>query len=285
MFEPEILAKQILLVAYTWQKSSKSSVLQDFVREQVDWLEINDEYAWDAEILTYLRDSINYAEYEQDKYGVNMDSFKEQFLYSSLTKNINKRVDGYVDFLLHPEEEYQYDTTFEAEELTNMIVAYEFLRPNIAHEIRNLIVEKNNPTLESRFNAIINNSKFLKKIYKDSDMITTVDELIRFFEVNSDTENIGIGITTYMLTTIHFVRKLKETENKALQELAQKYDVNRDEFEINEQQMMFEMDYLVYRRDEGHDMAKLTSFLKDVNSVIDFDYLSTGIEFRLRKLH
>ena len=67
MFEPEILSKEILLGSHAFLKASKNPELHDFVEKLVNWVRINDQYAWDDENCTYLIDSIQYAECEQEK--------------------------------------------------------------------------------------------------------------------------------------------------------------------------------------------------------------------------
>jgi hypothetical protein len=281
MFEPEILSKEILLASHAFEKSPKKPGLQDFVKNLSDWIRINDEYAWDADIQTYLRDSIDYAEWEREKYGIEMDEFRVKVLYPKLQQTIDDQIQGYVDFLLEPETDE--NTSFDAEVLVKKIRAYEFLRPAIASEIRARILSIHAPTLQTRFDKIIHSNRLLAAIYGESEMITTFEELIRFLETNSDTENTGIGMTTFDLAIIHFTRKLKESEEESIKQLSRKYGVDND-FELGEQRLTFQMDLLVYLREGQYDMKKLTSFLKEINSVVEIEAFSTGSEFRLRRL-
>jgi hypothetical protein len=134
MFEPEILSKEILLASHVFGKSLKEPRLQEFVENLSDWIKVNDEYAWDADIKTYLRDSIDYAEWEHKNYAVSIDQFKTEVLYPELQQTIDQQIEGYVDFLL--ESEPREDISFEAEELVKTIRAYEFLRPDIATKFK-----------------------------------------------------------------------------------------------------------------------------------------------------
>jgi sugar phosphate isomerase/epimerase len=120
-------------------------------------------------------------------------------------------------------------------------------------------------------------------IYGESEMITTFDDLIKFLEANSDTENIGVGMTTFDFSTIHFARKLKESEEESLKQLARKYAIDK-ELDVDEQSLTFEMDQLVYLGEGQYNMKRLTSFLKEINGVVEIEAFSTGSEFRLRRL-
>ncbi len=281
MFEPEILSKEILLASHVFEKSLKEPRLQEFVENLSDWIKVNDEYAWDADIKTYLRNSIDYAEWEHKNYAISIDKFKIEVLYPELQQTIDQQIEGYADFLL--ESEPREDIGFEAEELVKTIRAYEFLRPDISNEIQARILSTGDHEMQEKFDRIIDSNKLLGAVYRKSQMITTFDELIRFLEVNSDTENIGIGLTTFGFAMINFTRKLNEAEKESLNQIAKKYGVDKD-LEISEQQLTFEMDNLVYLSEGQHDMGKLTSFLKEIHAVIEIESFSTDVEFRLRRL-
>lgn len=92
MFEPEILSKEILLCASAYNKSSGNPQLQEFVKQYTDWIRINDEYSWDAGIKTYLRDSIKYATWEQEKYGITVEPYKRKFLLPAFDVNIDGEI-------------------------------------------------------------------------------------------------------------------------------------------------------------------------------------------------
>ncbi|MEM2087516.1 MAG: HD domain-containing protein [Thermoproteota archaeon] len=289
MFEPEILSKEILLGAAAFEKMTENSKLKIFLKQLVDWVRINDQYAWDADIKMYLRDSIWYAEWEIEKYEISEVSFKrftQKYLLPVLEENINKEIEGYVGYLSELESEENEDIAFGvefgAEDLANMILAYEFLRPNIAAEIKKRVVKSKNPYVIKIFKRIVQSNNLLRKIYGEQEMITTFDELIEFFENNSDMENLGVGVTTYNFTMIDFKRKLKEEEQEALKKIAQKYKL-KEEFEVTDQGITFEMDRLVYLGHGRDDMRKLISFLKEVNNILEIESFSTGITFKLRK--
>lgn len=281
MFEPEILSKEILLGANAFQKMSKNSGLKDFVEQLVDWIRINDQYAWDAGIKTYLRDSILHAEWEQEKYEINIEVFKRKYLLPALRQNIDEKIKDYIQFLGDQESERE-DITFPAEELASMILAYEFLHPKIADEIRERVIETKNSYIMKLFKRIVNSNNFLMKIYRGLKMITTFDELIRFFEANSDMGNFGVGVTTYNFAMIDFRRKLKEEEKEAFKKIARKYGV-QEEFEVTDEGISFEMDHLVYLGHNQNNMRRLIDFLNEINSVFAIDSFSTGITFKLRE--
>jgi hypothetical protein len=281
MFEPEILSKEILLCACAFQKAPKNPKLQDFVETYSEWIRINDEYAWDDDNKTYLRDSIWYAEWEQEKYEINLETFKEKFLLPALEQNISKDIHEFVDFLGELESEGDEDISFPAEELSKMILAYEFLRPNIADEIAELVTETKNQYVINIFKRIVNSGNFLRKIYGESDMVTNFEELIRFLKTSSDLENLGVGVTTYDFTMIDFVRKLKKEDERALIEIAKKYDIEEG-FEVTEHGIQFEMDYLVYKSKQNN-MKRLIEFLEELNAKFKVKNFSTGITFELRE--
>lgn len=283
MFEPEILSKEILLCACAHQKSVGNPELQEFVEQYTDWIRINDEYSWDAEIKTYLRDSIEYAEGEQKNYGVDIATFKKEKLLPALEQNIDDELHGYIEFIGELESEGDDDLEFPIEDLSKIILAYEFLHPRIAFEIKELVTKKDNPYITTIFNRIIENSNFLKKIYRGSEMITTFDELIRFLETSSDMENLSVGVTTYGLSWIDFKNKLNDSQKKAIEDISEKYGLQEDgEFELGDQNLTFLVDTLVYLGDNQHNMQKLIDFLKQINEVASVENFVTGMEFKLR---
>jgi hypothetical protein len=285
MFEPEILSKEILLCASAHQKSSGNPELQEFVEQYNDWIRINDEYSWDAEVKTYLRDSIKYAEWEQEKYGTNIESFKREFLLPALEGNIDMEIMEYEQFLeeLVNEGADGTEDTFPADELSRMILAYEFQRPRFAYEVKEQIIKADKQHIIELFKRIVDNSNFLRKIYEGSEMITTFDELIKFLEQSSDMENLGVGVTAYSLATIGFQRRLKENEKEALREMIQKYGL-QEGLEVSDEEIQFEMDRLVYLGNGKYNMRKLVEFLKDVNTKFKVKSFSTGIYFDLREI-
>jgi Domain of unknown function (DUF4062) len=278
-FEPEILSKEILLAARAFEMSVKDQRLHEFTENLSDWIKVNDQYAWDADIKTYLRDSIDYAQWEHKNYSINLDQFKIKVLYPELQQTIDKQIEGYVDFLL--ESESHEDTSFEGEELVKTIRAYEFLRPEIAKEIQARILSTGDHPLQDKFDRIIHSSKLLGAVYGKSQMVTTFDELVRFLEANSDTENLGIGLTTFGLAMINFTRKPSDIEKESLNQIARKYGV--EDLELGTQKFTFEMDHLVYLSEGQYDMTKLTSFLKEVHAIIEIESFSSDVEFRLRR--
>jgi hypothetical protein len=282
MFEPQVLAKEIILASCTFGEHPERSEVQDLTREVADWIRINDEYSWDAGIKTYLRDSMDFAGAEQEQYGTDIKCFKEEFLHPALQQNIDKAITDYAEFLQESEAEGNKDLTFERDELISTITAYESVRPTVADEIRKAVSEKKNQKVEERLTRIVDSSKLLQKIYKGSEMITTLDELISFFEVNSDSENIGVGMTTFGIAMIDFARSMSKDEREKLEGAAGRYQVSV--LAIEDQAMTFEMDSLVYRANGQLEMGRLTSFLRDVNRVIEILSFSTGTTYGLRRI-
>lgn len=283
MFEPEILSKEILLAAYAFEKAKEKSELQSFVDGLSSDIRINDTYAWDAEIETYLRDSIAYADWEQTTFGISLGRFRDEILYPGLQQTIDEQIQNYADFFTDNETDDQ-DLSYETQLLARRILAYEFLRPEIAKEIRSKVLETGSSTAQKTFEKMIHRSPFLKAIYGDSEMITTFDGLLKFFESNADRENLGIGLTTYNFAMIDFTSKLKDSDKEALRGIAQKFGVSED-LELLDQGLTFEMDSLVYLGEgQGNDMKKLAPFLSEVNAVLEIKRFSTGVEFGLRSL-
>lgn len=282
-FEPEILSKEIILAAHAFGDAKSHAELDSLVDDLADWIKINDEYSWEAGIKTYLIDSIDYAQAEDKEYNVDSTQFAKRFLYPALQENISQQIEGYANFIdeLHAEEDH--DLTYLCEELIDMIVAYERIRPKVSQEIRRQVLNKHNKDLDKIFTDVINSSKVLRKIYHGSEMILTFNELLKFLDVNSDVENVGLGITTYDFSSIDFFRKLSSEDRRKLEELVMKYQVK--EYELTDMGFSFEMDSLVYLGNEQHDMSRLIDFLRDVGELMDVSSFSTGITFNIRKTH
>jgi hypothetical protein len=281
MFEPEILSKEILLAAHAFDKAQKNPELQGFVDDLSSNIRINDTYAWDADIESYLIDSISYADWEQRNFGINLDAFRDKVLNPGLQQTIDEQIQEYADFLSHRETDDE-DLSYEAGLLARRILAYESLRPGIANEIRTQVMKTGNASVQKILEEIIHNSNFLQAVYGNNGMITTFDGLVKFFESNSDNENLGVGLTTFGFTFIDFTRKLREPDEDALRAVARKYGVSEG-LELNDQRMTFEMDTLVYAGGKQYDMKKLIPFLKEVNAVLGIKNFSTGLGFQLRK--
>ena len=287
MFEPEVLSKEIILGAYVYEEKSNDSAVRDFLTRIVEYIQINDQYAWEAENYTYLIDSIKYAEFEQTKYSINIEAFKKQCLLPAVEQNIDKQIEEFVDFLAESEFEDRKDihfhTSFTIELLARLILSYESVRPTISEELKQKAKETSNSYVIKEFDRLIDNSNLLKKIYRGSEMITTFNELIRFLETTSDMENLGVGVTTYSLAMIDFTRRLDKEDEKMLMEIAKKYGIQED-FEVTDRGIHFEMDRLVYLGNNMNDMRKLIEFLREINSKFRVKSFSTGITFELREI-
>jgi hypothetical protein len=285
MFEPEILSKEILFCAVAYQKSEGNAKLQDFVEQYSDWIKANEEYSWDDETRSYLRDSIEYAEGEQHKYDVDIESYKNDVLIPIFNGIIDSEIEGYAQFLQEDISESSgiaKDTSFEAEDLSKMILAYESYRPNFAFELRRRITQTDKKNIITLFDKIVRSSNFLTKIYTGSDMISTFDELINFLEKAADKENLGVGLTTYSIAIIDFRKKLNPTQKSELEGMMREDGL--DEFlEVTDESITFEVDSLVYSKESGFHMEKLIKLLKDVNSN-KISSFSSGITFGFRDI-
>jgi hypothetical protein len=277
MYEPEILSKQILLAAYAYGQA-KSTKEQVFVDQLAEGIRENDELAWDALYKSYFIDAMGFAFAEKDSCGIDLRGITLQFLYPSISKNINQQVQSFVELL---EESVNGDDHSHAvEELVGLILSYESYRPDIAGEIEKAVLNSNAET-HQLFNNLIDSSGILRKIYKGSDMITTFDEMISFLETNSDFENVGIGVTAFGVTIIHFSRPLTKSDMQRVVDLTGKYDVSEG-VEVDMNNLTFEVDRLVYR-DGRNNMTRLIDFLKDLNNIVTIRSIATGITFDLRR--
>jgi hypothetical protein len=282
MFEPEIFSKEILFCAVAYQRSNGKPELQDFVEQYSDWIRVNEEYSWEDGKKSYLRDSIEYAEAEQNEYDVEMKTYKENVLVPILNGIIDSQIEEYAQFLQEMELEAGdlNDTSFAVEDLSKMILAYETYRPNFAKQIKDRIIRINKESIIALFNKIVDVSNFLTKIYKGSEMVSTFDELINFLERANDKENIGAGLTAYSIAIIEFRKKLNPTQKDELESMIRKENLG-ESFEVDDHSITFEVDSLV---SEKGDIKKLIQILKNVNAKNKISSFSTGITFNLRDI-
>lgn len=286
MFEPEILSKEILFCAIAYQESKENRELEDFVEQYSDWIRVNEEYSWDDGTKSYLRDSIEYAEGEQHKYEVHIESYKDDVLIPIINGIIDSQIEEYTQFLQEDISESggnTKDTSFEAEEISKMILAYESYRPSFAFELRERITQTNKKNIITLFDKIVGSSNFLTKIYTGSDMVSTFDEFISFLEKSIDKENLGVGITAHSVAIISFRTKLNPKQKGELEDMMRKYEL-LPELEITDESITFEVDRLVYSQGGGYEMEKLVELLRDVNSKNKISSFSSGIEFNLRDI-
>jgi hypothetical protein len=281
-FEPEILSKEILLTCAAFEAPNPSDSLKNFVTDAIDWIKTNDQYAWDDDNYTYLRDAIDYASSEQGNFELRIEAMKREALFPILQANIDKRLEGYADFLCSESvDEQEFD--YERGQMVRLIMDYESLRPNIAKELKARILQNNDPSAVKTFNSIVSGSQFLKAVYGQTTMLTTIDELIQFIQSNADLDNDNVGFTTYDFSRIRFAKNLNDDQKTALKGLLRKYGIEVDS-ELGDNELQFEMDRLVYRRSEGNDMRKLIEFLREANKIMEVNGFGTGIDFKLRRL-
>ncbi len=281
-FAPEILSKEILLTCAAFEIMEPPKRVEKFVEQAVDWIRINDQYAWDARIYTYLRDAIDYAKFEQEKFDLNIAKLKADYLDSILEGNIDSQVENYAEYItgeIVPSE----DLSFKIEDLILLINAYESVRPTVAAEIGERISNKGKSRGEEIFKRIISESNFLKAVYGNGQMITTLDELIRFIESSADLDNQRIGFTTFGFSWIEFVRNIRDDEKASIKELLKKYRIKGDP-ELENDRLSFMMDDLVYVGEGQHEMRQLISFLREINKIVEIRGFSTDFDFRLRRL-
>jgi hypothetical protein len=145
------------------------------------------------------------------------------------------------------------------------------------------LLQQKEPSVDKTFNSIVSGSQFLKAIYGQSTMITTIDELIQFIQSNADLDNHNVGFTTFMISWIRFVKNLNDDQKTELKGLLRKYGIEKDS-ESSDNELQFEMDSLVYRGNEGNDMRKLVEFLKETDKIIEINGFGTGVDFKLRRL-
>jgi hypothetical protein len=283
MFEPEIFSKEILICAVAYQKSHGNTDLKEFAEQYSEWIETNEEYSWDAGTKSYLRDSIEYAEGEQHKYGVDITLYKNDVLIPIINGIVDSQVEEYAQFLNEDRSEIGNtdDVSFEAEELSKMILAYETYRPKFAFELKDRVFRTNGKNIIRLFNKITKSSNFLTKIYAGTAMVSTFDELIVFLEKSIDKENLGVGITAHSIATISFRVKLNPDQKRELEDLMRKHGIYEG-VEISDESLEFEVDRLVYSEKGGCEMEKLPRLLKDINSKNKISSFSSGINFDLR---
>lgn len=284
MFEPEILSREILFGAVAEKREDESEELKEFFETIVNYIEWNDIYSHDADILDYLINSIEYAKALQEEYNIKIKSFEENYLSGIVEDIKNGKVRSFVDHLgdLIDEKDDDFNVLFNSEYLEKIILAYGKLYPEIHKEILTEINKKDDQKASILLEKIINANNYLKYVFKGEKMITSIGELIQFIERNSHFEERGVGAGFWGYTSIEFMHPLKNEEKQALKNLANKYDFSDSfEFEVNRHQMSFMMDDLVYKKQE-EGSKKLIQFLKEIDEKIRISNIATGIEFKFR---
>jgi hypothetical protein len=162
MFEPPILAKEIILTASVLEAGPHARQL---AVELVDSIMINDQFAWGDNNYTYLKDSIKYARNEQSAYGMDLAVLEEGFLEPALQQNIDMQVEDYAGLLRDLVAEGETDLTVAKDDLVSTIKAYKSLRPTIADDIRKRVSQAQNSRIERMFHKIVDSDSTLRKIY------------------------------------------------------------------------------------------------------------------------
>lgn len=281
MFEPEILSREIIFGAIVLMEKNENKEMDNFFNKIIDYIKWNDKYAWDAEYFSYLLDGLDYAEFIQNEYGVDIKELKKDYMLPIVQQHMNEKIDGYVGYLISEEYDKTY-REFEVEELAKLILSFERINPKVSDEINERIKKAKNKDLEREFNEIIGQNNFLKKVFRGSKMITTLKELVNFLKESSDLSNLGVGITTYGLSWIDFQSKLNDRDKEDLKKLAEKWKIIDDsEFEIEDTRMSFLMDSIVYIEKKNR-MERLILFLEDINKRFKVKSITTGISFYFR---
>jgi hypothetical protein len=76
---------------------------------------------------------------------------------------------------------------------------------------------------------------------------------------------------------------LNREEIQVLENIAKRYKTQK-EFELENNEMVFQMDFLVGVDEQQQDIQRVVDFLKEVNNISEIESISTGIEFKLRKI-
>ncbi len=282
MFEPEILSREILFGVVLLERKDESAEMKEFFKTIVDYIECNDEYAWDEEDYGYLLDGLDHAEFIQNEYGIDVKKLKKNHLLPIAKQHMKEQIDGYVEHL----SDEEYDKTyrkFSAEHLASLILSFEIINPEIKDEINKKIKMMKNKDLELEFNEVIKQDNFLKKVFEGSKMITTLREFIDFLKESSDMNNLEVGLTTYGPSWIDFQSKLNNKDKEGLRKLAKKWKIIDDlEFEIEDDRINFLMDSIVYIKRRGH-MERLIPFLEDIDKRFRVKSITTGVSFNFRK--
>lgn len=285
MFEPEILSREILFGAVVEKRKDESNEMREFFETIIDYIRCDDIDSHDDKIYDYLISSIEYAERIQDDYEIDIKSFKERHLLGMIEEIKNGQVKSFVDSLkrsfYEKEKINDFNVQFRGELLEMIILAYGNFYPKIHKEILGGVAEKSDPKVLELFNRVIDDNNYLKHIFKGEEMITTIDEFIRFIERNSHFEESKVGIGFEGFIYIHFKYPLNDDEKRELESLVSKYGIPDLEFEMDKEQMSFVIDHLVYG--EGKEgVKKLIQFLKELDGKVQVTKISTEVEFKFK---
>ncbi len=286
MFEPEILSREILFGAAIEKRKDESQEFKRLFESVLNYIEYDELYSHDANLYDYLINSLEYAKRIQDEYDLDIMSFKEKYLLKMIEEFKNEKVESYADYL----EETVYmgedegegidDIQFCGELLEMEILAYRDLYPEIHQEYSKAINAKNDKKVTVLFNNIIDNRNYLKHIFKGEDMITSMEEFIKFMEQNSHFEESKVGVGFWGDATIHFKHPLSDEEKRKLERLSHKYEISDSfEVEIDKHYMTFLIDALVYKK--GRDgVEKFIQLLKELNESVQITKVTTSMEFK-----
>lgn len=284
MFEPEILSREILLGAII-EARINGKERDELLKTVIQYIQANDIYSHGDEKYDYLIDGIEYAERIQDNYGIDITPFKEKHLLKLIEMNKNETVESFVDFLTSDSfdiEKDDYGIENSGRELESIILSYGKLYPHIHNDIFSRLIENNDEKVTDYLNTIIDSRNYLKYLFKGKEMITSVNELIKFLENNSHFEADEMGLGFWGDITIYFKYPLKDGEKRALKSILGEYKITDSfDFEIDENCIMFCVDQLIHRKGKDGFM-KFTNLLAKINECVQISNISTGIEFRFK---
>lgn len=281
VFEKEVLGRLVIFSAILLGRIGRESEKMDLFIDLLRWIEDNDKLAWDDEYYSYLIDSVEYAYQIQKEYNVNIDSFVNSFIEPVISRIKDRKLNGFIGYLkdsieeeLHGEDFIDYDTEY----LVRIILSYKKAFQDIADQIKQKILETNDEKIIDRFNKIISRSNFLKKVYRGGNMITTVDDFIKFLKGNSDLSSL-IGIEAWGHAFITFKRKLTDDDKRRLEELAKEYELTDDlDFEIeNEYGISFLVDKIVGKE---NNIDSLVDIIQKLNNISEIEKISISLSFK-----
>jgi hypothetical protein len=166
MFEPEVLAKEIILAACAYERTESIPGIGGLIDELLESIGDNDQEAWSDGVNTYLSDSIKCAHTEREQYRVDMSRFEEELLNPVLQHNIDANIRGYVESLKDIEDEGRESLKLARAELVDLISDYGPIRPAVADDIRKRILEMKDQKVERAFGRIVSRSKTLRRTYQ-----------------------------------------------------------------------------------------------------------------------
>lgn len=248
----------------------------DLFLDLLEWIETNDRYAWDAEYYSYLVDSMEYAKRIQKSYGVEITEFLDSFIVPIILRTKNKIIEDFVEILLSIDEDPDGELSEHGtEHLEKLISAYRKISP-IADKIKSEVYKTNNKKLIERFEKLIDGSNYLKKIYRGGNMITTVEEFVKFIKENSGKL---VGVKVWGDAFVTFKHPLLKEEKTLLKQIAKDYGLSENSLDLeieNDCVISFLVDRLVGKE---NDVNRLIEFIASINEISEIKEISISFSF------